>query len=349
MRKLPLFMLSAVLAGQAVSACDSSTVFEMYGTCLYLQPGGTDQYYGVQAIGLDPDITIPALSPNWDILEINPRYHWGFEIGTKVTLPCSGFSLDANWERLHCRDSSSFLASSADGFMVGPFFDIGPNSEPYKLAQGTVKHQFDKVDLRLGKAFCFNDNFIVNFFAGVSGARINHTLQSSYSNASSEIARTLNCPSTFMGAGPMIGLAYDYEIFCNFFFVGETTSSLLVGRSKNQTTFQSLSPELTTLGIPQPNTQATYNPHRAQMVPGLEQRIGFSYMYSFDCWSITLEAGYQCQLYFNAIQSVDMTAPQVLPAGAIFTPQVGLFAVGFERTISDFMLNGIYATLNIEF
>lgn len=44
-----------------------------------------------------------------------------------------------------------------------------------------------------------------------------------------------------------------------------------------------------------------------------------------------------------------MTSPQVLPAGAAFTPQVGVFAVGFERTLSNFILTGPYACLDIKF
>jgi len=44
-----------------------------------------------------------------------------------------------------------------------------------------------------------------------------------------------------------------------------------------------------------------------------------------------------------------MTAPQVLPSSAPFSPQVGVFGVGFERTLSDFMLSGPYVSLKIEF
>jgi hypothetical protein len=63
----------------------------------------------------------------------------------------------------------------------------------------------------------------------------------------------------------------------------------------------------------------------------------------------TFEVGYQCQIYLDAIQTVDLTSPQVLPAGAVFTTQVGVFAVGFERTFSNYMLTGPYGSIGLEF
>jgi hypothetical protein len=49
--------------------------------------------------------------------------------------------------------------------------------------------------------------------------------------------------------------------------------------------------------------------------------------------------GYQAQVYIDAVQSIDMTAPQVPPSllpDAV--PDDGVYAVGFERTLSNFIL-----------
>jgi hypothetical protein len=137
-----------------------------------------------------------------------------------------------------------------------------------------------------------------------------------------------------LGAGPQIGIDYEYRLWNCFFLAGGSSAALLMGQLKNYTTFRSFTPTLTAIGNPQPNYQTTKVPRRAQVVPGFEQRLGLSYAKGWRCFCLTLEVGYQVQIYLNAIQSVDMTAPQVLPALAPFTPDVGVFAVGFLPELS---------------
>ena len=122
-----------------------------------------------------------------------------------------------------------------------------------------------------------------------------------------------------------------------------------MGEMKNKTRFKSFTPELATLDVPQPNNQRTHVPNRAQLIPGFKQKLGFSYVATWDSIEVAFEIGYLCQIYINAVQTMDMTAPQVEPSGAIFTPQVGVFAVGFERTLSNYMLTGPYASLDFKF
>jgi hypothetical protein len=323
--------------------------YGIYGELLYLQPNGSNLYYGVEADGLDPDIAVPAVSPNWKVLEIDPNYHLGFEVGISFFFNKHNLDLDLNWERLHGHDKDSFTAPAANGFMVGPFFDIGPNSNNYKVARGKAATKFDQVNLTFGKELCFFKNFYTEFYGGASFLYLKHSLASSYANAAESIARSVKSSSTFIGAGPQIGIDYRYRIVEHFFFTGNSVFSLFMGRLKNHNHFKSFTPELTTLGIPQPNKQATTVPNRTQLIPGFEQKLGFSYLATWKKIRAIFEIGYQCQIYLNAVQTVDMTAPQVLPAGAIFTPQVGVFAVGFERTLSNFILTGLYAKVGLEF
>src|ERR1700719_2796962 len=75
-------------------------VYGVYGQLLYLQPNGSDFYYGIEAISLDP----PLVSPDWKVLEIDPDYHLGFEIGASFLFNPANVSLELNWERLHAHD-----------------------------------------------------------------------------------------------------------------------------------------------------------------------------------------------------------------------------------------------------
>ena len=324
------------------------TTFGVYGELLYLQPNGSDLYYGVEAIGLDPNIAVPAVSPNWKVLEIDPDYQLGFQIGANV-LFSKNTSLELNWERIHAHDKESFTAPAGAGFMVGPFFDIGPNSAAYKVASGKVRSHFDQVNFEIGKQLCFFKDFYTKFYTGAAFLRIKENLTSKYSSTDGTITRSVNTSSKFIGGGPQFGVNYRYRIFDHLFFGGDSTLSLFMGRLKNSTTFESTTPELATLGVAQPNSQRTSVPNRTQLIPGFEQKLGFSYFFMGKSFRANLEIGYQCQIYANAVQTVDMTSPQVLPPEFVATPDVGVFAVGFERTLSNYMLTGLYVTAGFQF
>ncbi|MEN9344013.1 MAG: hypothetical protein RLZZ453_800 [Chlamydiota bacterium] len=351
--KTALFLLSMASVGlcaakqEAQVAVDKGVRVGIYTEYLAMQPNGSNLYYGAEAIPLAPGLTMPAASPNWKILEIDPGYHFAFDVGIAVLLDNVGINLSTDWQWIHTHDSDSFNTPT-DTNMVGPIFDIGPQSANYKKAKGTATYQFDQVNFDCGKQFVAG-KWHGSVYGGAGFLRIKEGVKSHFSNASTNIARTVNTSSTFIGAGPQIGFDYDYKICNHLFFVGNSILSLFMGQLSDKLTFVSYTPELSDIGNPNPNRQKTSVPNRAQLVPGWDQKLGFSYVLSFKKAAIAFGLGYQCQIYLNAIQTMDMTAPQVLPEGAAFSSDVGVFAVGFERTLSNFILTGPYAGLDIQF
>jgi hypothetical protein len=331
--------------------CKATDVtYRAYGEFFYMQPNGTNMYYGASAIGITAGLPLPAsiASPDWTILEVSPSFHPGFEIGTSVLLDTANIEIGANWQWLHCEDSDSFQASSAAGHMVGPFFDIGPNAGSYKIGSGTAISHFDEVDLTFAKSLCFFNDFHTRFYGAASFLRIMQSLDGTYSNVSGTIRRHVDTSSTFTAGGPQIGLDYDYRIHKGFFFSGKSSFSLFIGQMKNTTTYQSFTPELTLIGLAQPNNQATSIPNRVQTSPAFEQKLGFSYIALWDQARATFEIGYRCQVYLGAVQNFNM-ASQAIPDDLIATPDVGVFAVAFEQTNSNFMLSGPYLTAGVDF
>lgn len=326
---------------------------ELFGEWLFLQPNGSSIYYAAEAFPYDTAIAIPEISPNWKIFEIDPSYHSGFEVGSKFLFPTNGIDLEVNWERLHTQDSDSMKVkpqSYGTGNMVGPLFDIGPNSSVYKEAKGHATFHFDAVNLIVGKNICFLDGLSTHFYTGAGMVRIHQTISSLLSNASANTSRSVYSLSNFIGGGPEFGVDFDYRLVGSFSFIGHSAISLYMGQSKNHTTYKSTSPDLASAGIPQPNRQKTSVPNRTQLIPGFEEKLGFAYAISGEKCQLTLSAGYQVQIYIDAVQSVDMTAPQVLPS---LTPapsvNVGVYAVGFERTLSNFILSGPFVSANVNF
>ncbi len=324
-------------------------IFELYAECLIYQPNGSSIYYGAEAIPFDTAIAIPAISPNWEILEISPDYGVGFKVGLAAIFADMNTKLEINWERIHTINSGAFSIPTS-GNIVGPISDIGPNSYAYANASGSVNFQFDSADLLFSQQCCVFERLYPSFLTGASFARIKQALSSTYSSSSNTTSRTISMNSLFIGAGPKFGVNFDYRIFKNFFFSGICTGGLIIGNSSNSTTYDSYAPYLSSNNIHEPNSQTTTVPNRTQLIPAAEERLGFSYIGVTDNFAIKLGVGYTGQVFINAIQSMDMTAPQELPALAPgVVAQAGEYAVGFERTLSNFILQGPYISFSAEF
>ena len=326
----------------------SSIGYNLYGEVLFLQPNGSNLYFAVQAHPFDSAITTHIVSPNWFEYEFSPAYHPGFEVGAELLFKNMNMKLTANWEWLHGDDRASQSVTPATMPMIGPIFDIGPNSAEYKDAKATAQFRFDAANLLLSKKVCFGKNLFLNMFAGGTFTRIRQTISSYYSNDGGTVARSITNPSIFTGGGSQFGVDFDFRVAGNFFFTGASSVSMIMGQLQNSTTYKSWTPYLATLGDPQPNVQTTTVPNRSQLVPGFEEKLGFSYDFPFHCGVVSLKAGYQFQIYLNAVQSFDMIS-QVLPSLLTDTPDVGLFAVAYQRTLSNFILTGPYVNLNVEF
>jgi len=331
----------------------SSVNVEMFGEWLFLQPNGSSTYYAAEAFPFNTEIALPEVSPSWKIFEISPSYHSGFAVGSSFLFPENSIDLEINWERLHTHDSDSMSVSPESygtGNMVGPLFDIGPNSAAYKSAKGKATFHFDAVNVTVGKKICFMDDLSAHFYTGAGVLRIRQSISSLFSKTDGLTSRGVYSLSQFLGAGPEFGIDFNYRLIRSFSFIGHSSMGLYMGQLKNHTTYTSTSPDLANANIPQPNKQRTTVPNRTQLIPGFEEKLGFSYAISGKKYQFTLSAGYQFQIYLDAVQSVDMTAPQVLPSltpGA--TVNMGVYAVGFERTLSNFILTGPFASASIDF
>ena len=312
--------------------------FEIEIGALLLQPTGSNLHYAAEAIPL------PVESPHWKIHDINTDYHFGFDLGLRGLFHGTNTSLTLNWEHFHGVDSASKDVSSEN--MIGPFFEIGPDASAYKQAHGKAKFHFDEVSLDYGICINFGNRLQTNLFSGIGFIHLHQSIFSKFSDDSGTAVRTISVPSTFTGAGPELGLDLSYRIVKGFHFVGEAAAALFVGTQKNHTTYKSNSPLFA--GSPAANVQTTNTYKKTQVVPGIEGKLGLSYVFSFQQhYAIKIEAGYQAQVYLNALRSVDIGSEVVTPP---VTPDVvGVFARTFQNTLNNFALAGPYLTVDFGF
>lgn len=305
---------------------------------LFLQPNGSDLYYGVKAKNL------PVSSPRWKSLEITPDFHAGFYLSIRKPVDYCNTDVELSWEHLWATDTASETASMEN--MVGPYFDIGTDAMSYHRACGKVDHQFDAVNLHFHKSWGCEGRFKTTIFGGLDFARIEQIRTSKFSSDDGRTTRRIKTPSQFVGTGPGLGAEFDYAFFNYFSFTGESSISFLVGSLRNHVTFHSTTPLLSDLAVTSPNTQTIEVPHRAQVVPALCGKLGLSYKTCYCGTVVSIDVGYQAQIYLNAIQSVDIAVAVTNPPEPA---DVGVYALAFQRTLSDFILSGPYLNINIAF
>lgn len=326
---------------QVVTASPCYTL-NTFISALFLKPSSSNLHYAVEAIPL------PAPSPNWNVFDICQKYHAAFDVGVGVILHQTDTALTLNWERYRSSNSAAVNVSSDN--MIGPFFEIGPDALPYKEAAGRVSFSFDEVNLDYGKLVHFGEDLHARLFGGISFVSIKQNRCSIFSNEDHTIVRNIGVPSSFKGAGPQFGVEGSYCIIDELHLTGKALVSLLAGRIKNNTTYTSFSPALTTpeINVVPPNVQHTCVQNGFQIVPAFEEKIGLSYAKTI-CSDrmVQIGAGYQVQVYLNALQSVDLSSEVVTPP---VTPDtVGVFARTFHGTISNFALAGPYISLDVAF
>ncbi len=315
--------------------------FDFDFQALYLQPSSSSLDYASEAQPL------PAPSPNWRIFDVHPDYHFGFMVGLGGVCHESSTNYALTWEHFHSKDhASEHVAISTN--MMGPLFEIGPDAKYYKNAKGHATFNFDEINLDYGLFVNFGSRLRTNLKMGVSGAQIKQSVYAEFSNDEGTITKSVENPARFLGAGPQLGLDFSYCVFNGFDITGGAAASILVGSQTNHTVFKTSSPEVIALGITPPNLQTTKQHRRTQVVPAFEGKVGLAYNCTLcESFEVSFEAGYQAQIYLNAIQSMDLNSEVALNSDIENT--IGVYARTFRRTLSNFALAGPYLNLNVGF
>lgn len=314
-------------------SCGSSAAicpWEVEFRALFLRPSSDNLHYAVETLPL------PITSQDWKIKDIKPDYYFGFDLTLKSAIVERNAVLSLSWEHFHI-DHSAFKDVSEED-IVRPLFEIGPDATIYKKTKGMVSFRFDSVRIDYGLNVDLNPYLKSNIFVGIDGTRIKQTLVSSYSSENATKVRTIKAPSTFSGVGPQLGIDFSYGIWRELYLSGEAAASLLAGTQKTYSQYKAHSPALKASDVTSSNKQLTDVPHRHLVVPAFSGRlgVGFSVAFCRTC-TLSLQGGYQAQVYLNAIQTVDINST------------VGVYARNFHRTLSNFSLSGPYLGIDVAF
>ncbi|MDE3055716.1 MAG: hypothetical protein KGI80_03360 [Verrucomicrobiota bacterium] len=317
-------------------------------SALIMQPLANNLNYGAQATFFDYGITGSALSPSWTVPSISPDLQFGFDLGLMGVFPMAKSFLSVDWERFHTSGDSSSFNVAEDSFMVGPFYEVGPDAFFFKDMSGDVVFHFDEVNADYGSRVQFGKYFALNLSAGAGFFRLVQDLTFHYSGG--DVARRDYTSSEFIGGGPQLGCCLDYEIVKCFKFTWKGLASIFAGVFTTNTEYRTTSTQLISESH-NPNNQSTTVYNKNGIVPGFDNRIGFLY----ECRPrkhtlVMIEAGYRVQTYINAIRTIVLASEVALPpVGSLHNATTGVYARTFDYVNSDFSLMGPYISLNLGF
>jgi hypothetical protein len=193
-----------------------------------------------------------------------------------------------------------------------------------RAAVGQVDFAYDAVNLDVGQHVLAGAAFHARAFTGLSYARLQQRLVSSFFGAPPEpgavfpqsvpLSLSLDQTSTYNGVGPRFGLAATYVLPRGFRLVGQCAGALLVGRKEpSQYLFTATAPELALVGIPV-NQEQIRSDAFTQVVYSFDAKVGIGYSHVFCNGSaFTLEAGFMAATYIDAF-SAYQTNHNVLPS-----------------------------------
>lgn len=322
-----------------VTLCCPSYNLEFQCRPLWFRPGYSNLSYAVEVI------TKPTFTPTWKVHGIHPSYHFGFDLTAAYVFDCRNTMITCNWEHFQSKDTDTVTVGTDD--IIGPLFAIGTDASLYKKAKGRARCRYDLASINYGILLKFCHSLKTHLYVGVASAWIKQSLHSRFSDLKSTIIRSIQTPSRFTGTGPQIGLDLSYNILWGFSLEAQSSAGILIGSVKNHTRFESTSPLLSLVKITPPNKQTTSVHTSTQSIPTAGGRIGFKYGCEFYDSTVELGFGYESRVFFNAIQSVDISSEILSPPTVPNT--INVFARSFQKNLSNFTLSGPYLTFNLGF
>jgi hypothetical protein len=299
--------------------------FEISGSLAYLQPGAGNLEYGTLTTPL------PLVSPSWANQSLNPNFSPAFSIGVRYIAHASN-DFELNWTHLNNTTNGSFFASPTQ--MVGPPYSIGPETNDYKDAFGTVKTAYDAVNLAAGHTFCDACEFQLRAFGGVGIARIGQDLTGLFESPGGAASATNTNHSRFTGAGPRLGMEGQYALG-DFRLIGELATAALVGTEQSSINFTTVSP---VAGL---NNQVLTSPNATRVIPNIDARLAAAYIFPPSLYGVfKVEVGYRASVYLDAVSQYTLTQVPTM----LILPPTGIYLATQLHSQSSFVDQGPYVT-----
>lgn len=298
------------------------------GEYLYLKPSVDDTYFVVNS---------PSTSTLASGKEINNEFNFssGYRVGLGYAFCGCNRELGLFYTQLnanHTRAISGTYLSESVGVEEFTYYEA-----PYAgTASSKVKSQYQRVDGLLAQTMYQCDGFNFRVILGVEYANLDiHQNLAYVPTTTSLYTGTINQKSTTSGAGPEIGVDFDYDLCqvssclpnglsLNVF----STGSLLLCQSKSKVNMLYTT---TTESYPYDVTQEK----TTRIVPALHVRLSLNYDFCVCNKNISIGAGYEFNTYIKGLAN---------------TKNAAYYGGGITSTqYNDYSLQGFFASLSCRF
>jgi len=336
------------------------------GGVLMLQPSADNLGWAVLTVEKNYASPVPLASPYWEVQSLRPGYQPGFEFGASYSFARPGTDFQVNWQHLRTKTSDA-VGVWDTGQWISPFSQTGPpTADSYdqinshtgvnKLlsAEGLVKFAYDAVNFDFGQYITIGAPLTVRLFGGLSYARIQEKLVSSFYGTpppagtpfpgSVPIYLSLNNTSTFSGVGPRLGIDTNYQTQRGLRFTGQLAGNLLIGPTQPaQYEFTATSPELAAVGIPV-NYEFISSKQVFHAIWAANARLGAGFSRRLSNGALlTVDGGYMAAVYANALGGYETN-------NNVLALQIGsLSTASMRQTLSNFSVNGFYLDAGLKF
>lgn len=275
-------------------ATDSSSQWTVGAGALYLLPSySVTPNYGSLNI-----LNTVTGAKETESLTIDSEFLWGYEAFLSYQFPNHHRDITVKYMHLSGDESdSTTLGTLPTGYayIASPFAYTG---------EGTVFSSVDNAQLVAGQSMHLWDALNLRLYAGVEYARIEQVITKKYDQGytNSGIAipgayvATYESNSQFNGAGPILGVDADYELFRSHFgIMAGISAALLVGSMDQGNSL-----------VFQPNTQSNTNvdndyPATTESVTNLNANLALRYNHIMSKNTLHFELGYRVNQYYDAV------------------------------------------------
>lgn len=268
--------------------------FFIGGTALYQQSateGGATDFANINPGAIGNVSTVQHVGSSYD-------WGWGANIG--FIIPHTGNDIELKYWQLDSDSTNSLQTGLTEIFPI-QFFDF----VEYDQAHAKVDNDIWQLNLNAGQWINIGCRARLHPQVGVQYTNLDRKTTLLFISAEELLPATslYQLKSDFNGVGPEVGIDGSYYLDAGVGLVGHFSSALLVGDVHPSLATREFFPTGS-------STLFTYTftvPSRNRVVPNVDGKLGADYTFLFNNdgdTSLTLEAGYEVNNYFNVIDTV---------------------------------------------
>lgn len=295
---------TVVPSGINLVAPDSVGVWSIGLEAMYVEPTSNEFTYAQT----DSVPVAPAVGSYWSNRQVDNEWQWGGTVDLTYMFPGNSRDVKLSWTHLFDSTSSNHTYLAAGQTFFSPITLAANSDLAGAYAKGSVKTQYNAVDLVFGQWIKIGDRLDLHPFGGLRWADVDTTYKQRFNSpvgaaADDYVNSYGKMRSDFDGIGPRAGFDTAVHLGSGFSIVGTFAGSLLVGDINDKTTVTNYTGAAGAAGNITSYYSVKPNHDNTRIVPELDARLGLDYMYAFTpSTSMNVQLGYQVVNYFDVTE-----------------------------------------------